>query len=226
MDCILCGKCKKNCPAYLIYREEIFSPRGKMFLHKQNIDKELIDFKCFFCGKCTSNCPFDIVVPVKFLNVEENLDINCSDKAILVDTVFSKKTEKLQAISKQKFDSIIEIEDGVKELFIDNDYDKFNSFIRFLKDNKAHKLYFTEKSSLSLAQKFGHKFSFMVTDFIDIKITQLPKEFTRYFSFISNEEFNFLEDFMQEINKFNNEIITDVAFNFGNKNIKFYLDKI
>jgi Fe-S oxidoreductase len=71
--CFRCGYCKLpssyqdlNCPAYLKYRFETFSPGGRMWLLRAWLDGELdtsarlaeIMFSCAACGNCVEHCVF------------------------------------------------------------------------------------------------------------------------------------------------------------------------
>jgi Fe-S oxidoreductase len=72
--CFRCGFCKLpadysdiNCPAYLKYRFESFSPGGRMWLIRAWLDGEIknnerlqeIFFSCATCGNCVEHCIFD-----------------------------------------------------------------------------------------------------------------------------------------------------------------------
>jgi len=71
--CFRCGYCKLpsgyqdiNCPAYLQYRFETFSPGGRMWLLRAMLDGEIqrsprlseILFSCAACGNCVEHCVF------------------------------------------------------------------------------------------------------------------------------------------------------------------------
>ncbi|MHA2474277.1 MAG: FAD-linked oxidase C-terminal domain-containing protein [Promethearchaeota archaeon] len=65
LSCIRCGFCVSECPSYLNFRNEAFSPRGKMALIKgisrgnlkvsKNFQKIL--YACTLCGTCKAKCP-------------------------------------------------------------------------------------------------------------------------------------------------------------------------
>lgn len=72
--CFRCGFCKLpadygslNCPAYLKYRFESFSPGGRMWLIRAWLDGQVqtdarlqeIFFSCATCGNCVEHCIFD-----------------------------------------------------------------------------------------------------------------------------------------------------------------------
>lgn len=71
--CFRCGYCKMpsnytdlNCPSYLAFRFETYSPGGRMWLLKAWLDGKIkpgrrfseIMFSCTACGNCTEHCPF------------------------------------------------------------------------------------------------------------------------------------------------------------------------
>ena len=71
--CFRCGYCKLpsnyqnlNCPSYLNYRFETFSPGGRMWLLRAWLDQEIkttprlseIFFSCTACGNCVEQCVF------------------------------------------------------------------------------------------------------------------------------------------------------------------------
>jgi Fe-S oxidoreductase len=71
--CFRCGYCKMpsnytdlNCPPYLAFRFETYSPGGRMWLLKAWLDGKIepgkrfaeIMFSCTACGNCTEHCPF------------------------------------------------------------------------------------------------------------------------------------------------------------------------
>jgi Fe-S oxidoreductase len=72
--CFRCGYCKLpsdysdlNCPSYLQYRFETYSPGGRMWLLRGWLDQEFrtsprfseILFSCVACGNCVEHCTFD-----------------------------------------------------------------------------------------------------------------------------------------------------------------------
>ena len=71
--CFRCGYCKLpgnyvdiNCPAYLAFRFETYSPGGRMWLLRAWLDKKIdagqrfaeIMFSCTACGNCVEHCAF------------------------------------------------------------------------------------------------------------------------------------------------------------------------
>jgi glycolate oxidase iron-sulfur subunit len=65
-DCVHCGFCLPTCPTYLLWREEMDSPRGRIYLMKMGLegDVERMDRtyvqhfdQCLGCMACVSACP-------------------------------------------------------------------------------------------------------------------------------------------------------------------------
>src|SRR3712207_1441356 len=64
-DCVHCGFCLPTCPTYLLWGEEMDSPRGRIYLMKMASDGEIgltdefvthID-RCLGCMACVTACP-------------------------------------------------------------------------------------------------------------------------------------------------------------------------
>jgi glycolate oxidase iron-sulfur subunit len=63
-DCVHCGFCLPTCPTYLLWGEEMDSPRGRIYLMKQGLDGEPMTDSmvghfdaCLGCMACVSACP-------------------------------------------------------------------------------------------------------------------------------------------------------------------------
>jgi len=65
-DCVHCGFCLPTCPTYLLWREEMDSPRGRIYLMKmglegdvERMDKTYVQHfdQCLGCMACVSACP-------------------------------------------------------------------------------------------------------------------------------------------------------------------------
>lgn len=63
-DCVHCGFCLPTCPTYVLWGEEMDSPRGRIYLMKEGLDGEpLTDSmaqhfdRCLGCMACVSACP-------------------------------------------------------------------------------------------------------------------------------------------------------------------------
>jgi glycolate oxidase iron-sulfur subunit len=63
-DCVHCGFCLPTCPTYVLWGEEMDSPRGRIYLMKEGLDGEpLTDSmvahfdRCLGCMACVTACP-------------------------------------------------------------------------------------------------------------------------------------------------------------------------
>jgi glycolate oxidase iron-sulfur subunit len=63
-DCVHCGFCLTTCPTYLLWGEEMDSPRGRVYLMKEGLDGEpMTDSmvqhfdRCLGCMACVTACP-------------------------------------------------------------------------------------------------------------------------------------------------------------------------
>jgi glycolate oxidase iron-sulfur subunit len=63
-DCVHCGFCLPTCPTYLLWGEEMDSPRGRIHLMKQVLEGEPLDDAaighfdaCLGCMSCVTACP-------------------------------------------------------------------------------------------------------------------------------------------------------------------------
>src|SRR4051794_36777431 len=63
-DCVHCGFCLPTCPTYLLWGEEMDSPRGRIHLMKQGLEGEPLDDvmvrhfdQCLGCMACVTACP-------------------------------------------------------------------------------------------------------------------------------------------------------------------------
>ena len=61
-DCVHCGFCLPTCPTYVLWGEEMDSPRGRIVLMRQGHEEisaplvEHID-RCLGCMACVTACP-------------------------------------------------------------------------------------------------------------------------------------------------------------------------
>ncbi len=63
-DCVHCGFCLPTCPTYLLWGEEMDSPRGRIYLMKEGLEGEALDEnmvrhfdQCLGCMSCVTACP-------------------------------------------------------------------------------------------------------------------------------------------------------------------------
>jgi glycolate oxidase iron-sulfur subunit len=63
-DCVHCGFCLPTCPTYVLWGEEMDSPRGRIYLMKQGLDGEPMSPSmvahfdaCLGCMACVTACP-------------------------------------------------------------------------------------------------------------------------------------------------------------------------
>ncbi|MDP9429868.1 MAG: glycolate oxidase subunit GlcF [Actinomycetota bacterium] len=63
-DCVHCGFCLPTCPTYVLWGEEMDSPRGRVYLMKEGLEGEPLDSsmvrhldQCLGCMACVTACP-------------------------------------------------------------------------------------------------------------------------------------------------------------------------
>ncbi|HZC99269.1 MAG TPA: heterodisulfide reductase-related iron-sulfur binding cluster [Actinomycetes bacterium] len=63
-DCVHCGFCLPTCPTYVLWGEEMDSPRGRIYLMEVGLDGEPLDSdmathfdRCLGCMACVTSCP-------------------------------------------------------------------------------------------------------------------------------------------------------------------------
>lgn len=63
-DCVHCGFCLPSCPTYLLFGEEMDSPRGRIYLMREGIEGEALSESmvrhfdlCLGCLACVTACP-------------------------------------------------------------------------------------------------------------------------------------------------------------------------
>src|SRR4051795_4743814 len=63
-DCVHCGFCLPTCPTYVLWGEEMDSPRGRIHLMKQGLEGEPMSTsmvqhidRCLGCMACVTACP-------------------------------------------------------------------------------------------------------------------------------------------------------------------------
>lgn len=55
--CTRCGRCVPLCPTYQILKNEVFSPRGRIFLYQNQVYHSVSFESCILCGTCDRICP-------------------------------------------------------------------------------------------------------------------------------------------------------------------------
>src|SRR5947209_1835338 len=63
-ECVHCGFCLPTCPTYLLWGEEMDSPRGRIYLMREGLEGEAMNDtmvrhfdQCLGCLACVSACP-------------------------------------------------------------------------------------------------------------------------------------------------------------------------
>jgi glycolate dehydrogenase iron-sulfur subunit len=89
-DCVHCGFCLPTCPTYVLWGEEMDSPRGRIVLIKQGHDEisaplvEHLD-NCLGCMACVTACPsgvqYDKLLEDARAQVERNFDRSGAERA-------------------------------------------------------------------------------------------------------------------------------------------------
>lgn len=92
-DCVHCGFCLPSCPTYVLWGEEMDSPRGRIYLMKQGLDGEPmtdsmgrhID-RCLGCMACVTACPsgvqYDRLIEDTRQQVERRHPRSARDRAL------------------------------------------------------------------------------------------------------------------------------------------------
>ena len=93
-DCVHCGFCLPTCPTYVLWREEMDSPRGRIHLMDARLDGTIalnatvsqhFD-RCLGCMACVSSCPsgvrYDRLIESTRAAVEEELDRPLGDRVV------------------------------------------------------------------------------------------------------------------------------------------------
>jgi glycolate oxidase iron-sulfur subunit len=92
-DCVHCGFCLPTCPTYLLWNEEMDSPRGRIYLMKMASDGEIgltdeftlhMD-RCLGCMACVTACPsgvqYNKLIEMTRAQVERRYDRTPGDRA-------------------------------------------------------------------------------------------------------------------------------------------------
>lgn len=92
-ECVHCGFCLPTCPTYLLWGEEMDSPRGRIYLMKQVLEGTPIDAtmtghfdNCLGCMSCVTSCPsgvqYDALIETTRGQVERSIERPKADKAL------------------------------------------------------------------------------------------------------------------------------------------------
>ena len=89
-DCVHCGFCLPTCPTYLVWEEEMDSPRGRIVLMRQGYEEisaplvEHID-RCLGCMACVTACPsgvqYDKLIEDTRAQLDRNFDRPARERA-------------------------------------------------------------------------------------------------------------------------------------------------
>jgi glycolate oxidase iron-sulfur subunit len=92
-DCVHCGFCLPTCPTYVLWGEEMDSPRGRIYLMKEGLEGEPMSDSmvshwdaCLGCMACVTACPsgvqYDTLIEQTRAQVERNHERSAKDKAL------------------------------------------------------------------------------------------------------------------------------------------------
>jgi glycolate oxidase iron-sulfur subunit len=100
-DCVHCGFCLPTCPTYVLWGEEMDSPRGRIYLMKQGLEGEPMTDSmvqhwdaCLGCMACVTACPsgvqYDTLIEQTRAQVERRHERSRSDRALrgLIFSIF------------------------------------------------------------------------------------------------------------------------------------------
>ncbi len=91
-DCVHCGFCLPTCPTYVLFGEEMDSPRGRIYLMNKGLDEEAMDDTmvrhwdlCLGCMACVTACPsgvqYDKLIEATRAQIERRYERRADDKA-------------------------------------------------------------------------------------------------------------------------------------------------
>ncbi len=92
-DCVHCGFCLPTCPTYVLWGEEMDSPRGRIYLMKQGLEGEPMSDSmvshwdaCLGCMSCVTACPsgvqYDKLIEQTRAQVERRHERSPQDRAL------------------------------------------------------------------------------------------------------------------------------------------------
>lgn len=100
-DCVHCGFCLPTCPTYVLWGEEMDSPRGRIYLMKEGLEGEPMSDSmvghfdaCLGCMSCVTACPsgvqYDRLIEQTRAQVERRHERSAGDKALrgLIFSIF------------------------------------------------------------------------------------------------------------------------------------------
>lgn len=109
-DCVHCGFCLPTCPTYVLWGEEMDSPRGRIHLMQQHVEGEPLSDamvehfdRCLGCMACVTSCPsgvqYDRLIETTRAGVEQEHPRSLKEKALreLVFQLFPYK-RRLRAL--------------------------------------------------------------------------------------------------------------------------------
>jgi glycolate oxidase iron-sulfur subunit len=90
-DCVHCGFCLPTCPTYVLWGEEMDSPRGRIYLMKEALEGEPLDDsmvrhfdQCLGCMACVTACPsgvqYDKLIEATRPQIERRYERSRSEK--------------------------------------------------------------------------------------------------------------------------------------------------
>jgi glycolate oxidase iron-sulfur subunit len=91
-ECVHCGFCLPTCPTYVLFGEEMDSPRGRIYLMNKGLDEEPMNDEmvrhwdlCLGCMACVTACPsgvqYDKLIESTRQQVERRYQRRADDKA-------------------------------------------------------------------------------------------------------------------------------------------------
>src|SRR4051794_33330011 len=92
-DCVHCGFCLPTCPTYVLWGEEMDSPRGRIYLMKEGLEGEPMTDSmvshfdaCLGCMACVTACPsgvqYDTLIEQTRAQVERHHDGSAKERAL------------------------------------------------------------------------------------------------------------------------------------------------
>jgi glycolate oxidase iron-sulfur subunit len=100
-DCVHCGFCLPTCPTYVLWGEEMDSPRGRIYLMKEGLEGEPMNDvmvshwdACLGCMSCVTACPsgvqYDRLIEQTRAQVERRYERSRGDRALraLIFSIF------------------------------------------------------------------------------------------------------------------------------------------